>query len=50
MTDAAEELDLETAAEGVKSLYKNPTPKSLILKRWTKAFWIVCHSLQAGAC
>ena len=29
MTDAAEELDLETAAEGVKSLYKTPTPKVL---------------------
>jgi co-chaperonin GroES (HSP10) len=29
MTDAAEELDLETAAEGVKSLYKAPTPKVL---------------------
>ena len=29
MTDAAEELDLESAAEGVKSLYKAPTPKVL---------------------
>jgi co-chaperonin GroES (HSP10) len=29
MTDAAEELDLESAAEGVKSLYKTPTPKVL---------------------
>ena len=29
MTDLAEKVDLETAAEGVKSLYKAPQPKVL---------------------
>ena len=29
MTDLAEEIDLETAEEGVKSLYKAPQPKVL---------------------
>lgn len=29
MTDAAEKLDLETAVEGVKSLYKAPQQKVL---------------------
>ena len=29
MTDLAEEIDLDAAAEGVKSLYKAPQPKVL---------------------
>ena len=29
MTDLAEEIDLDAAAEGVKSLYKDPQPKVL---------------------
>ena len=36
MTDLAEEIDLDAAAEGVKSLYKAPQPKVLNLEAMDK--------------
>ena len=37
MTDLAEEIDLDAAAEGVKSLYKAPQPKVLDPKAMDKS-------------
>ena len=37
MTDLAENIDLDAAAEGVKSLYKAPQPKVLDPKAMDKS-------------
>ena len=50
MTDLAEEIDLDAAAEGVKSLYKAPSPRYSTPRPWIKVFWSGCHSPPAGAC